>query len=102
MDETRPKAFFAYLSFWFGLAWWVIAALILAWAFLVATDPKEGVTAGVLLILGWVATGPFAIISWLVAVTSGERRRRGWWLAWIGLLMGLSGPAHLAMLLLLT
>ena len=80
----------------------MIAASVDAWLFLITDDPKAGIGVPFMLGLGWMATGFFAGIFWLVSLTSGEWSSRGWYFAWVGLLLGLSGPAHLAVLLLLT
>ena len=101
MDEPRPRAYFARLSFWFGLTWWLIAGSIYAWSYLTVTDLTGAMIVGYLLVLGWLITGPFAIVFWLGSVVGGENRRRGWWLAWTGLLLALSGPVQFVILSLL-
>jgi hypothetical protein len=103
MDVPRPSARYACLSFLFGLGWLVLTALIFGWLhYLITNNPWAGLWAGPMLILGWILTGLPAIVFGIVSLLRRESSGRGWYLALIGLMMGLLGPALVLWLRLLS
>ena len=96
--NSRHEPKYAYASFsCFGLAWCPIAGF--AWMLLLTGDGYHdpGIARSLLLDTWW-PTGFMAFVLWLLSVRSGESSASGWYFAWVGLLMSLSGLAQLIFL----
>ncbi|HET6574264.1 MAG TPA: hypothetical protein VFG68_11710 [Fimbriiglobus sp.] len=88
------------MSMGFGVAWTVTLIASYAYLFLGARTYADFSLLICTLIAGWFLFGLPACIFWLLAYRSGEASREGGYTAWIGLLLAMSGPAHLLLFLL--
>ena len=82
-------------SLGFGIVWSVTLIATYANTFLNYQSYADIPLFTCPLLAGWALFGLPACCFWLFAFRSGETSREGGYTAWIGLLLAMSGPAHL-------